>query len=53
MTISTAALDQSCGAIRARSHEDWRGLDKRIETVTIAIKALSQVEPQCRRRISV
>ena len=34
-------------------YEDWCGLDKRIETVTGAIEELSQVEPKCRRLMSV
>ena len=34
-------------------YEDWCGLDTRIETVTGAIEELSQVEPKCRRLMSV
>jgi transposase len=34
-------------------YEDWCGLDKRIETVTGTIEELSQVEPKCRRLMSV
>ena len=34
-------------------YEDWCWLDKRIETVTSEIEELSQVEPKCRRLMSV
>src|SRR5436305_3535710 len=34
-------------------YEDWCHLDERIETVTGEIEALSQVEPKCRRLMSV
>jgi transposase len=34
-------------------YEDWCGLDKRIETVTSEIEQLSEVEPRCRRLMSV
>src|SRR6201984_3303140 len=34
-------------------YEDWCWLDKRIETITSEIEELSQVEPKCRRLMSV
>jgi transposase len=34
-------------------YDDWCHLDERIETVTGAIEALSQVEPKCQRLMSV
>src|SRR5262249_28448616 len=34
-------------------HEDWCGLDARIDTVTGEIEALSRTEPTCQRLMSV
>jgi len=55
-----AILENRRGEISPRTaslilglYEDWCGLDKRIETVTGAIEELSQVEPKCRRLMSV
>jgi len=55
-----AILENRRGEISPRTaslilglYEDWCGLDQRIETVTGAIEELSQVEPKCRRLMSV
>jgi transposase len=55
-----AILENRRGEISPRTaslilglYEDWCWLDKRIETVTGVIEELSQVEPKCRRLMSV
>jgi transposase len=55
-----AILENRRGEISPRTaslilglYEDWCWLDKRIETVTGTIEELSQVEPKCRRLMSV
>jgi len=55
-----AILENPRGEISPRTaslilglYEDWCWLDKRIETVSGTIEELSQVEPKCRRLMSV
>ena len=55
-----AILENRRGEISPRTaslilglYEDWCWLDKRIETVSGTIEELSQVEPKCRRLMSV